>query len=117
MPASDPITAIANTVGLAIGLTGSLLDDNRTHRYDDVFRKDLSRITTTLAERDPDLRADLLSVTVRELCLDAGTPSGELGDLIAVPEQALQALLVIAAEHKRDVGYLAEITAAMTRKS
>lgn len=90
MPASDPITAVANAITEALDkVVSPLMTNYNAHKYD-------NELTERLKAQEEALRsgnATLISNYFNQLCNDAGVPVGVLGGKsIEVPLEYLDVL-------------------------
>lgn len=111
----DPVTSVAQAVTASLNLAAPIVADNLAQKYDNHYRETVASIAQAMGIEKNSERADALHDLAERLCVDAGTPCGELGNFVAVPESAVQALLVIAAGKIRNDNYLAAMTAKLTK--
>lgn len=97
MPASDPITAIANAISAIGGAVTPYIEEELAQRYEREFRE---RIKAWNAIQDsPDrVRPTLVHSHVMQLLDDAGATVGSMGTNVSVPVGVLGALINEVAE-------------------
>lgn len=90
MPASDPITAVANAITEALDkVVSPLMTNYSAHKYDNEINSRLQSLETALQSGD----APTIGKYFNQLCNDAGVPVGVLGGKsVEVPLEYLDAL-------------------------
>ena len=109
MPAADPVTAIANALAAAGSALQPILSDHFAQKYESEHQKRMAEVLAILAMPDSPARADRLSAFVLRLLGSAGSPTGGVAGVVAVPLDVVLALVGECSEGIKKDAMLARV--------